>query len=148
MTGSPFIASKISSKSSRCIGSIFASQGARSASLSASTAQRTASSRASAKNMCSVRQSPMPSAPKLRAVRAAEGAEDITFRAVVTTDDGQKTPVTFQMHVVDDEWKIYDGSVGNLSFVTNYRGQFNSQIRNGGLEKLIERMESRYNSNG
>ena len=79
-------------------------------------------------------------------VRAAEGAEDITFRAIVTTDDGQKTPVTFQMHVVDDEWKIYDGSVGNLSFVTNYRGQFNSQIRNGGLEKLIERMEARYNA--
>ncbi|MES1929503.1 toluene tolerance family protein [Salinisphaera dokdonensis CL-ES53] len=79
-------------------------------------------------------------------VRAAEGAEDVTFRAIVTTDDGQKTPVTFQMHVVDDEWKIYDGSVGNLSFVTNYRGQFNSQIRNGGLEKLIERMESRYNN--
>ena len=79
-------------------------------------------------------------------VRAAEGAEDITFRAIVTTDDGQKTPVTFQMHIVDDEWKIYDGSVGNLSFVTNYRGQFNSQIRNGGLEKLIERMEARYNA--
>lgn len=79
-------------------------------------------------------------------VRAAEGADDVTFRAIVTTDDGQKTPVTFQMHVVNDEWKIYDGSVGNLSFVTNYRGQFNSQIRNGGLEKLIERMESRYNT--
>lgn len=78
-------------------------------------------------------------------VRAADDADDITFRAVVTTDDGQKTPVTFQMHVVNDEWKIYDGSVGNLSFVTNYRGQFNSQIRNGGLEKLIERMEDRYN---
>lgn len=78
-------------------------------------------------------------------VRADEGAEDVTFRAIVTTDDGQKTPVTFQMHVVNDEWKIYDGSVGNLSFVTNYRGQFNSQIRNGGLEKLIERMEARYN---
>ncbi|MES1947850.1 toluene tolerance family protein [Salinisphaera sp. C84B14] len=79
-------------------------------------------------------------------VRAAEGADDVTFRAIVTTDDGQKTPVTFQLHVVDGEWKIYDGSVGNLSFVTNYRGQFNSQIRNGGLEQLIERMESRYNT--
>jgi len=78
-------------------------------------------------------------------VRAQDGAEDVTFRAVVTTDDGTKTPVNFQMHLVNDEWKIYDGSVGNLSFVTNYRGQFNSQIRNGGLEKLIERMESRYN---
>lgn len=79
-------------------------------------------------------------------VRAAEGADDVTFRAIVTTDDGQKTPVTFQLHIVNDEWKIYDGSVGNLSFVTNYRGQFNSQIRNGGLEQLIERMESRYNT--
>ena len=79
-------------------------------------------------------------------VRAAEGADDVTFRAIVTTDDGQKTPVTFQLHVVDGEWKIYDGSVGNLSFVTNYRGQFNSQIRSGGLEQLIERMESRYST--
>ncbi|MES1925823.1 toluene tolerance family protein [Salinisphaera sp. T31B1] len=78
-------------------------------------------------------------------VRAADDAKDVTFRAIVTTDDGTKTPVTFQMHIVNDEWKIYDGSVGNLSFVTNYRGQFNSQIRNGGLEQLIERMESRYN---
>jgi len=79
-------------------------------------------------------------------VRAADGAEDVTFRAVVTSDDGTKTPVNFQMHLVDKEWKIYDGSVGNLSFVTNYRGQFNSQIRSGGLEQLIERMESRYNT--
>jgi len=79
-------------------------------------------------------------------VRAAEGADDVTFRAIVTTDDGQKTPVTFQLHIVDGEWKIYDGSVGNLSFVTNYRGQFNSQIRSGGLEQLIERMESRYST--
>jgi len=81
-------------------------------------------------------------------VRAEQGADDVTFRAIVTTDDGQKTPVTFQMHVVNDEWKIYDGSVGNLSFVTNYRGQFKSQLRNGGLESLIERMEDRYNPGG
>ncbi len=78
-------------------------------------------------------------------VRAADGADDVTFRANVTTEDGTTTPVTFQLHLVNDQWKIYDGSVGNLSFVTNYRGQFNSQIRNGGLEQLIERMESRYN---
>lgn len=81
-------------------------------------------------------------------VHAAENAENVTFRATVTTDDGQTTPVTFQMHQVDGQWKIYDGSVGNLSLVANYRGQFNSQIRNGGLEQLIERMEARYNNGG
>ena len=79
-------------------------------------------------------------------VRGDDDAEDITFRAQITDDQGDKVPVSLQMHVVDGEWKIYDGSVGNLSFVTNYRGQFNSQIRNGGLEQLIERMESRYNT--
>ena len=79
-------------------------------------------------------------------VHAPEGADNVTFRATVTTDDGQTTPVTFQMHQVEGKWKIYDGSVGNLSFVTNYRGQFNSQVRNGGLEQLIERMEARYNN--
>lgn len=81
-------------------------------------------------------------------VRGDDDAKDITFRAQITDDEGDKVPVSLQMHVVDDEWKIYDGSVGNLSFVTNYRGQFNSQIRNGGLESLLERMEARYNSGG
>jgi len=78
-------------------------------------------------------------------VRAEDGAEDVTFRANVTADNGEKLPVSLQMHLVDGSWKVYNGSVGNLSFVTNYRGQFNAQVRNGGLEKLIERMEKRYN---
>ncbi len=77
-------------------------------------------------------------------VRAEEGADDISFRALVTTDSGDQVPVTLEMHIVDDQWKIYDGSVGNLSFVSNYRNQFNAQIRNGGLESLLTRMEQRY----
>lgn len=78
-------------------------------------------------------------------VRAEQGAKDVTFNAVIKGDGGQDTPISLKLHQVDDKWKVYDGSVGNLSFVTNYRGQFNSQIRRNGLESLIDKMEKRYN---
>ena len=64
---------------------------------------------------------------------------------MIHADNGQDTPITLQLHLVNDQWKVFDGSVGNLSFVTNYRGQFNSQIRRNSLEKLISQMEARYN---
>lgn len=77
-------------------------------------------------------------------VRADDDAEDITFRANVITDNGDKVPVTLDMHLVDGNWKVYNGTVGNLSFVTNYRGQFNAQIKSGGLDAVIEKLEQRY----
>lgn len=77
-------------------------------------------------------------------LRAEEGATDITFRAAVTMENGDKIPVTLDMHVVDGKWKIYNGSVGNLSFVINYRAQFNAQIAAGGLSTVLEKMEKRY----
>lgn len=77
-------------------------------------------------------------------VRAPADAERVTFNAVIHSPNGQDTPVSLQLHQVQNEWKVYDGSVGNLSFVTNYRGQFNSEIRRNGLESLIDQMEKRY----
>lgn len=79
-------------------------------------------------------------------LRAEEGAEDVTFHAVVHTESGESIPVDFNLHLVDGEWRIYNGSVGNLTFVTNYRGQFNQEIRRSDLATLIDKLESRYNA--
>lgn len=78
-------------------------------------------------------------------VRSQSGADNVTFNAVIHSPNGQDTPISLQLHTVDGQWKVYDGSVGNLSFVTNYRGQFNAQIRRNGLDSLISQMEKRYN---
>ena len=78
-------------------------------------------------------------------LRAAEDAEDVTFKALAITDKGDKIPVNLDLHLVDGQWKVYNGSVGSLSFVTNYRAQFSPQIKRGGFEQLIKRMEKRYN---
>ena len=71
VTGSPDIASKISTKSSRCSGSS-ASRAACRSSGSCARISRSTSSRRSPRNMCSVRHRPMPSAPNRRA-RAESG---------------------------------------------------------------------------
>lgn len=78
-------------------------------------------------------------------VRAPEDAERVTFRANIHAPNGKDTPVNLKLHLVDDEWRVYDGSIGDLSFVTNYRGQFNSAIKRDGLEDFIQKMEKRYN---
>lgn len=78
-------------------------------------------------------------------IRAPKGATDVIFRAVLKQPNGTDTPITLHLHLVDGHWKAYDGSVGSLSFVTNYRGQFSSYIRRHGLEKTIEELERRYN---
>lgn len=81
---------------------------------------------------------------KYMPIRAAEGADNVTFRATVITESGGKVPISLDMHLVDGQWKVYDGRVGQLSFVTNYRSQFSNYIRDNGLEQLITAMEKRY----
>ena len=84
---------------------------------------------------------------KFLPVSAPEGADEVTFKALAITDQGDKIPVNLDLHLVDNQWKVYNGSVGSLSFVTNYRAQFSQQIKQGGLEQLIQRMEKRYQVN-
>jgi phospholipid transport system substrate-binding protein len=37
----------------------------------------------------------------------------------------------------DGGWKVYDVIVGGVSLVTNYRDEFNEQIKQGGVDGLI-----------
>ena len=37
-----------------------------------------------------------------------------------------------------DGWKAYDVTVAGVSLVTTYRSTFNSQVREGGVEKLLQ----------
>ncbi|MCY1238784.1 hypothetical protein D9M72_515410 [compost metagenome] len=68
-----------SAKSERCIGRSLASAKRRPASSSARIISRMTLMRSSSKNMCSVRQRPMPSAPKERAARASAGVSALVL---------------------------------------------------------------------
>ena len=82
VTGRPSIASKIPMKSCFWNGSSSASAALRPASSSARIIFRMATMRWSPKNMCSVRQRPIPSAPNERARTESSGVSELvrTFR--------------------------------------------------------------------
>ena len=42
-----------------------------------------------------------------------------------------------------DGWKCYDVIVGGVSLVTNYRDEFNDQVKNGGVDGLIKTLADR-----
>ena len=73
VTGSPAMMRNSSTKSCRWNGSSLSSAARRPPSSSAMIIWRTMLIRSGAKNMCSVRHRPMPSAPNLRAVSASSG---------------------------------------------------------------------------
>ncbi len=43
----------------------------------------------------------------------------------------------------NDAWKVYDVKIDGISLVTNYRSTFATEIRNDGIDNLIERLASK-----
>ncbi|HUP91579.1 MAG TPA: ABC transporter substrate-binding protein [Solimonas sp.] len=75
-------------------------------------------------------------------LRMTAGADDVTVNSSLLRDGKPPVAIGFSMHTADSKWKIYDITVENISLVTNFRGQFNSEIKKSDLESLIARMES------
>jgi len=67
-------------------------------------------------------------------------------RTVVETEmrlaDGSKVPVSYSMRSTPDGWKAYDVRIEGISYVQNYRNQFNAEVAAKGIDALIARLES------
>ena len=63
---------------------------------------------------------------------------DTTVRTKVIDGGQQPVPIDYSMEKTSDGWKVYDVTVAGVSLVTNYRSTFNSQVRDGGVDKLIK----------
>lgn len=54
---------------------------------------------------------------------------------------GPSIPMALSMYLNKEAaWKVYDVRIDGISLVTNYRSTFTTQIRNDGMDKLIERL--------
>ncbi len=58
--------------------------------------------------------------------------------------DGPSIPMALSMYQNKaGVWKVYDVKIDGISLVTNYRSSFATEIRNDGMDKLIENLASR-----
>ncbi len=67
-------------------------------------------------------------------------------RAVVKTemrlDDGSQVPVNYSMRKSKAGWRVYDVRIEGVSYIQNYRNQFNAEISALGIDAVIERLSS------
>jgi phospholipid transport system substrate-binding protein len=88
-----------------------------------------------------------------------EGVEILPFRGdaskrlvgvktIVRLDDGTKVPVNYTLVSQDVGWRMFDVTIEGVSYVRNFRAEFDSEIRATSLEQVIERLEKEATDSG
>jgi phospholipid transport system substrate-binding protein len=72
--------------------------------------------------------------------KIAAADTEVTVKTLVNQPGGQPVPIDYSMQKVASGWKVVDVTVEGVSLVTNYRGEFNEQIRTGGIDGLVKTM--------
>lgn len=62
---------------------------------------------------------------------------DVLVRTEVMQPGSKPVQLDYSLEKLDSGWKVYDVVVAGISLVTNYRDQFNQEVRNGGIDGLI-----------
>ena len=60
----------------------------------------------------------------------------------VRLDDGTVVPVSYSLISRSDGWLFFDVVIEGISYVRNFRAEFDSEIRSTSLTAVIERLES------
>jgi phospholipid transport system substrate-binding protein len=76
-------------------------------------------------------------------LRMSPGDTEVTVRTAVVRASGAPVQIDYSLEKKADAWKCYDVVVGGVSLVTNYRDEFNEQIKNGGVDGLIRTLADR-----
>ncbi|HVF65003.1 MAG TPA: ABC transporter substrate-binding protein [Casimicrobiaceae bacterium] len=74
----------------------------------------------------------------VKPVRADASAAEVTVRSEVIRPGRTPVQIDYGMARTPQGWKAYDVIVGGVSLVTNYRDEFNEQIKGGGVDGLIK----------
>jgi phospholipid transport system substrate-binding protein len=61
----------------------------------------------------------------------------------ILTSRGEEYSINYKVHLISNEWKVYDLVAENISLVNNYRSQFNRVIANGSYEELVRRLRDK-----
>lgn len=75
-------------------------------------------------------------------VRLAENAKTALVNTALTTSAGKRYLIGFRVRQVENDWRVFDISVENISLATNFRTQLGAEITRTSLDDVIRRMES------
>src|SRR5204863_4507649 len=83
-----------------------------------------------------------------RPLRAKPTDTDVTVNVRVIQPGAQPVSIDYNMEKTSSGWKVYDVMVGGVSLVANYRTEFNTTVRDAGVEGLIKNLTAKNRSVG
>ncbi len=83
---------------------------------------------------------------KYKPFKADHGETDVVVRTEVHQSGSKPIQLDYSLEKLDSGWKVYDVVVAGISLVTNYREQFGQEIRNGGIDGLIQSVAAKNKS--
>jgi len=81
-----------------------------------------------------IRYKPLPMQPEDR---------ETTVNTQILESNNDTDSLDFSMEKSGDEWKVYDVTIEGVSFLANYRAQFVSVMRQGGIDGLIQKLAAK-----
>jgi phospholipid transport system substrate-binding protein len=61
----------------------------------------------------------------------------------VVAGKGEPLSVNYRLHLVQDDWKVYDVVVDNISLVSNFHSQFNRILATASFDELLKKMREK-----
>ena len=74
------------------------------------------------------------------------GETDVMVRTEVQQPGAKAIQLDYSLEKLDNGWKVYDVTVAGISLVSNYRDQFAQEIRNGGIDGLVQSIAAKNKS--
>lgn len=73
-------------------------------------------------------------------LRAQPTDTEVTVKTQIVQPGGQPLPIDYSLVKRETGWKVYDVAIEGVSLVTNYRGQFSTEVKQSGMDGLIQRL--------
>ena len=61
----------------------------------------------------------------------------------VVNSRGDGTPITYKLHLVRGQWKVYDVIIDQISLVSNYQSQFSRILQTASMDELMRRLREK-----
>lgn len=75
--------------------------------------------------------------------KMAANATEVTVKTEIRKPGGQPIAVDYEMKKNADGWKAFDIVIGGVSMVMSYRGTFDSEVQQNGIDGLIKTLSDR-----
>ncbi|NND35894.1 MAG: ABC transporter substrate-binding protein, partial [Gammaproteobacteria bacterium] len=77
---------------------------------------------------------------------AQQDEKRVVVRTETRMDDGSEVPINYSMRKTKNGWRVYDVRIEGVSYVQNYRNQFNAEIAALGVDAVIDRLSTEVES--